>query len=270
MNRLAEQYIRKEALPLIFCPGCGDGTVLNSFIRTIDEMGIREDLACVSGIGCSSWTPVYLDVDVLHTIHGRAIPFAEGLKVSRPDKKIVVFTGDGDGSGIGGNHLIHAARRNIDLTVVMLTNNIYGMTGGQKAPTTPMGAITKTSPRGNDERPFDVYNLLVGAGATFFARWTAGHPVQLEKALKDAINHKGFSFVEVLSQCPTQAGRSMFNTKDPYKMIQWYKENTYMHKKGDVAKIKEGKMPLGTLYVEDDVVEYTDTLQSIKEEAQCK
>ncbi len=270
MNKLAEKYIRKEALPMIFCPGCGDGTLLNAFIRSMDKMGIKDELACVSGIGCSSWVPVYLNVDVIHSIHGRAIPFAEGLKVTRPEKKIVVFTGDGDGSGIGGNHLIHAARRNIDITVIMMTNYIYGMTGGQKAPTTPKDAITKTSPLGNDERPFDIGKLGIGAGATYYSRWTTAHPIQLEKAFIDAINHKGFSFVEVLSQCPTQAGRNIFNMRKPTQMVDWYKNNTYICKNGETPDESNPKIALGELFVQDGVDEYTDTHRRIKEELKCK
>ena len=133
MQELAEKYLRKESLPFIFCPGCGDGQILNATIRAIDSLGIKDNIACIGGIGCSGWIPVYLNVDVLHTPHGRAIPVAEGLKLSAPDKDIIVFSGDGDCLGIGGNHFIHAARRNIDLTVIMINNYIYGMTGGQKA-----------------------------------------------------------------------------------------------------------------------------------------
>ncbi len=267
MNQLAEKYLRKEALPFIFCPGCGDGTVLNSFVNAVDHMGIFEDLACVSGIGCSSWVPVYLKTDVLHTLHGRAIPHAEGLKIARPDKHVVVFSGDGDCMGIGGNHLIHAARRNIDITVIMMTNHIYGMTGGQKAPTTPFEAVTKTSPLGNDEHPFDTYNLVVGAGATHFSRWTTAHPIQLQKAMEAAIAHKGFSFIEVLSQCPTQAGRNIFGLRTGVELVHWYKENTYITKNGKIDP-ENPKMPLGLLYEAPDKQEYCDSLQQLREVAQ--
>ncbi len=207
MNRIAEQYLRQETLPMIFCPGCGDGTVLGAFLRAVDEMKISDQLALVGGIGCSGWMPVYVNADAIHTLHGRAIPVGIGLKVTRPERKVVVFTGDGDAIGIGGNHFIHAARRNVDLTVVMINNSIYGMTGGQMAPTTPSGATTQTSPYGNPEQPFDACRLAEAAGATYVARWTAGHPRQLVKAFKEAIDHPGFAFIEVVTQCPVQAGR---------------------------------------------------------------
>lgn len=226
MHPLAEKYLRKEALPLIFCPGCGDGTVLNVFLRAVEEMGIFQNLALVGGIGCSGWLPTYLRADVLHVLHGRAIPFATGLKLTDPQRKVIVFTGDGDGVGIGGNHFIHGARRNIDLTVIMLNNGIYGMTGGQVAPTTPVLGRTQTSPYGNIEYPFDVCELARAAGATYVARWTTAHPYQLLKAIKEGINHEGFSFIEVLSQCPTQAGRYMEGTSDPGELLSLIKKKT--------------------------------------------
>ncbi|MGQ9695567.1 MAG: thiamine pyrophosphate-dependent enzyme [Thermodesulfobacteriota bacterium] len=226
MHPLAEKYLRKEALPLIFCPGCGDGTVLNVFLRAVEEMGIFQNLALVGGIGCSGWLPTYLRADVLHVLHGRAIPFATGLKLTDPQRKVIVFTGDGDGVGIGGNHFIHGARRNIDLTVIMLNNGIYGMTGGQVAPTTPVLGRTQTSPYGNIEYPFDVCELARAAGATYVARWTTAHPYQLLKAIKEGINHEGFSFIEVLSQCPTQAGRYMEGTSDPGELLSLIKKRT--------------------------------------------
>ena len=262
MNTLAEKYLRKEALPSIFCPGCGDGIVLNAFIRAVEQLGIREQMAAVSGIGCSSWVPVYLDMDVIHSLHGRAIPHAEGLKIAAPDKTIVVFSGDGDALGIGGNHLIHAARRNIDLTVIMMNNYIYGMTGGQKAPTTPRHAVTKTSPLGNEELPFDTEKLLTGAGATFFARCCSIFPQHMTKCFVQAIQHKGFSFVEVLSQCPTQAGRLIFSMRDPQNLAAWYKDHTYFANKGTPEK--EEKIPLGILHEENGKAEYTDALKDLR------
>ncbi len=260
MNSIAEKYLRKSALPLIFCPGCGDGIVLGSFLRAVDALGIaKEDMALVSGIGCSSWAPVYVDTDVMHTLHGRAIPCAVGLKTARPDKKIIVFTGDGDCVGIGGNHLIHAARRNIDITVILMTNFIYGMTGGQKAPTTPFGAETKTSPLGNEERPFDVCKLVVGAGGTFFARQTAAHPLPMQKAIESALCHKGFSVVEVFSQCPTQAGRSLYKTKEPSAMLTWLREHTVTVSEKSPLKPGDTRIPIGLLHRED-LPEFTETL----------
>jgi len=214
MNSLGEKYLRKSSLPTLFCPGCGNGTILNAMVRVADKMGL-ENFSFVSGIGCSSWIPVFINSDVLHTLHGRAIPVATGLKMAQPNKHVVVFSGDGDCLGIGGNHFIHAARRNIDITVVMINNYIYGMTGGQVAPTTPHHVTTKTTPYGNPESPFDACVLASAAGATFVARQTTAYPAQLQKCIEQAIQHKGFSYIEVITQCPTQAGRNIFGSGDP-------------------------------------------------------
>jgi 2-oxoglutarate ferredoxin oxidoreductase subunit beta len=215
MHPLGEKYLRKSALPTIFCPGCGDGTILNAMIRVLDKKGGTNAFAFVSGIGCSSWIPVMINADVLHTLHGRALAVATGLKLAMPDKHIVVFTGDGDCMGIGGNHLIHAARRNLDITVVMINNYIYGMTGGQTSPTTPEGSRTKTAPYGSNELPFDAASLVAGAGAGFVARETAAHPRRLEKTRAQALEYPGFAFLEVMTQCPTQAGLNIFGNGAP-------------------------------------------------------
>lgn len=266
MNKLIEKYIRKDSLPYIFCAGCGNGIILNAAVRAIDELGIREDTACVSGIGCSSWIPPYLDMDVMHTIHGRAIAFAEGLKMSRPDKHIIVFTGDGDCLAIGGNHLLHAANRNINITVLMVNNFIYGMTGGQKSPTTPLDAITKTSPRGAFDEPMDGCKVALGAGATYCSRWTAAHPIQLKNAIKEGIMHKGFSFIEILSPCPVQAGKSIFNERDPWKMIERIKENTIPIRNWTPECDKEGILPVGDFRKDAEKVEYIEKIERLKSE----
>lgn len=250
MHPLADKYIRKRTLPLIFCPGCGDGTVLNVFLRAVDDLGIFEDLALVGGIGCSGWLPTYLQSDVLHVLHGRAIPFACGLKLTDPRRKVIVFTGDGDCVGIGGNHFIHAARRNIDLTVVMINNGIYGMTGGQVAPTTPLQGRTQTSPYGNLEPPFDVCELARSAGATYVSRWTAAHPVQLLRTLKESIVHPGFSFVEVMAQCPTQAGRYIEGTSNAGELLGLLKKRAVSLEKAKETPPEEmtGKFVVGKLH----------------------
>jgi len=250
MHPLTDKYIRKAGLPLIFCPGCGDGTVLNVFLRAVEEMGIFHDLGLVGGIGCSGWLPTYLQSDVLHVLHGRAIPFACGLKLTDPRRKVVVFTGDGDCVGIGGNHFIHGARRNIDITVIMINNGIYGMTGGQVAPTTPLHGRTQTSPYGNLEFPFDVCELARTAGATYVARWTAGHPIQLLKAIKEGIEHKGFSFIEVMAQCPTQAGRYIEGSSNPGELLRLLKKRALSLEKAKGASQEElaGKFIVGKLY----------------------
>ena len=259
MNRLYEKYIKTESLPTLFCPGCGNGIVQYAAIEAMDSLGIAEDIACVSGIGCSSWIPCYFKLDVIHSMHGRAIAFAEGLKLSRPDKKIMVFTGDGDCMAIGGNHLIHAAARNIDLTVVMVNNNIYGMTGGQKSPTTPKGSKTKTSPFGSYDEPMDGCKLVLSLGASHVARWTVAHPVQLAKAIEEGLRHRGFSFIEVLAQCPTQAGKSVYGEKDPAKMMDWYKEITYRYVEGEPDR--EGMIPIGTFRKDENAKEYLERVQ---------
>ncbi len=250
MNPLAEKYIRKAGLPLIFCPGCGDGTVLNVFLRAIEEMGIFQDLALVGGIGCSGWLPTYVKSDVLHVLHGRAIPFACGLKLTDPGRKVVVFTGDGDCAGIGGNHFIHGARRNIDLTVIMINNGIYGMTGGQVAPTTPHQGRTQTSPYGSLEFPFDVCELARSAGATYISRWTTAHPSQLLKAIKEGIGHPGFSFVEVMAQCPTQAGRYLEGSSQPGELLELLKKRAVSLEKARQSSPEalKGKFTVGTLH----------------------
>ncbi|MCL1983116.1 MAG: thiamine pyrophosphate-dependent enzyme [Clostridiales bacterium] len=256
MNKLYEQYIKTDSLPTLFCPGCGNGIIQVAAINAIHNLGIKQDVACVSGIGCSAWIPCYLKLDVMHTLHGRAIAFAEGLKFARPDKKIVVFTGDGDCLAIGGNHLIHAARRNIDLTIIMVNNYIYGMTGGQKSPATPKGSLTKTSPFGSVDEVIDGCDLVMTMGASYVARWTTAHPVQLEKAIRDGILHNGFSFIEVLSQCPVQAGKNVYGEKDAASIMRTYKNNTYIWKDGTEAP--KGKIRIGTLRHNKNAKEYIE------------
>jgi 2-oxoglutarate ferredoxin oxidoreductase subunit beta len=203
-----EKYLRTDRIPHIWCPGCGIGTTVNCFARAIDECGIEMDrLAIVSGIGCTGRVAGYAKIDSFHTTHGRAIPFATGLKLSNPDLKVIVYSGDGDLVAIGGNHFIHAARRNVDMTVICVNNLTYGMTGGQVTPTTPEDAIATTSPYGNFEQNFNLPYLAESCGAVYVARWTVYHVTQLKKAMREAISKKGFSFVEIISPCPTLYGR---------------------------------------------------------------
>lgn len=227
-----DKYVRSQ--PTAFCPGCGGGIILNCFLRAVDDIGIdRNKILAVSGIGCSAWIPSpTFKGDTLHTTHGRAIAFATGAKAYNPELTTVVFTGDGDGAGIGGNHLIHAARRNIDLKVILVNNMSYAMTGGQIAPTTLHGETTVTSPYGNPEFPFDITQLVKAAGATYVAKWSTYHVVELTNAIKEALQHKGFSFIEVLSQCPTQQ-RRIFNLRGPLdtlppRILDMFGESTYI------------------------------------------
>ena len=227
-----EKYIRNQ--PSAFCIGCGDGTILNCFVRALDDLEIpTEKVLCVSGIGCAAWIPSpNFNGDTMHTTHGRALAFATGAKAFNGDLTTVVFTGDGDGAGIGGNHLIHAARRNIDITTILVNNLSYAMTGGQMAPTTHHGERTITSPYGNPESPFDTVKLVTAAGATYVARWTTNHPLELTRSIREAIQHPGFSFIEVLSQCPTQQ-RRMFGMRDPVhvlptRILEMFSESVYV------------------------------------------
>ncbi len=195
-------------MPHVLCPGCAHGIVLRAFLEAVSRLELNPDkLALVAGIGCSSRLIGYVDFCTLHATHGRAPGFATGLKLAKPDLDVVVITGDGDGLAIGGNHLIHAARRNVDITCLLLNNSIYGMTGGQAAPTTPTGAIASTTPGGAIESPFDSCKLMTGAGATFVARVFAAEPPAMTDVMVDAITHRGFSFVEIVSDCPEYFGR---------------------------------------------------------------
>lgn len=216
------KYIRPEVFPTPFCPGCGHGIILGSIIRAIDELGLNIDqMVFVSGIGCAAWIiSPHLAADTLHTLHGRPIAFATGIKLFNPQLKVVVVSGDGDLASIGGNHLIHAARRNIELTVICANNSIYGMTGGQLASTTPKGARTSTTPEGSLEPPFDLCKLVKGAGASYLARSTVYHTRELIKYIKKALTHPGFAFIDVISPCYTHLGR--YNPswgKSPAEMI---------------------------------------------------
>ena len=203
------QKLRKnKKFPTIWCAGCGIGVVMGALIRAIDHLGLKnDDVALVAGIGCTARMPIYLDFNTLHTTHGRALAFATGLKIARPDMKVIAIMGDGDALAIGGNHFIHAARRNIGVTAIVVNNAIYGMTGGQYSPTTPIGGRATTAPYGNIEPPFPVCDLAVAAGASYVARSTVYHALELDKFISEAIAKDGFSVVEAVSYCHTTYGR---------------------------------------------------------------
>ena len=204
---LKDRYVRSKRLPNIWCPGCGIGVVLGAYVNALEKSGIPTSRQlCVSGIGCTGRVSGYLNLDSYHTTHGRAIPFATGLSIVRPDLEISVISGDGDITTIGGNHLIHAARRNVDINVIVVNNLNYGMTGGQHGATTPLGAKTHTSPYGNVESPFNVPALVAAAGASYVARWTTMHATQVQKAILHMMEIEGFAFLEVLSPCPPTFG----------------------------------------------------------------
>jgi 2-oxoglutarate ferredoxin oxidoreductase subunit beta len=201
-------YIRERFFPHMWCPGCGHGMVLNGLIRAVEKLGVgKNDIVMASGIGCSSRIAGYLDFHTLHTLHGRALAFATGVKLSRPELNVIVPMGDGDALAIGGNHFIHAARRNIDITAIVMNNRIYGMTGGQYSPLSGPGILATTAPYSNIDQAFDVVKLATAAGATFVARTTTYHIREMIEVISEAIMHRGFSVVEVMSQCPTNFGR---------------------------------------------------------------
>lgn len=207
-REMLNKYFRQNQLPHIWCPGCGNGIALGAIVEAIEGSSLDKEKICiVSGIGCSSRASGYLNFDSIHTTHGRAIAFATGIKVANPELNVIVITGDGDCTAIGGNHLIHACRRNIDLNVIVFNNNIYGMTGGQYSPTTPRNARTATSKKGTVERQFDICKLSDSAGATYVARGTVFHYKHLVGLIKGAFENKGFSIVETLTPCPVQYGR---------------------------------------------------------------
>jgi 2-oxoglutarate ferredoxin oxidoreductase subunit beta len=225
MSFSSRNYMRDLKLP--FCAGCGLFSLSNVFLQAVHELG-HENLGkfCfASGIGCSSWIPSpYFLADSIHTLHGRSIPAATSIKLLRPDLNVVVFGGDGDIVGIGLSHFVHAARRNMDILVIMGNNMVYGMTGGQVAPTTPFKTQTTTTPYGSFEHPLDASKLAVAAGACFVARWTTAHQNELKESIKKAIKMKGFRFIEAVSQCPTAFGRRV-GFKDAGEILKWFKEN---------------------------------------------
>ena len=222
-SELREKYLRKDLLPTIFCPGCGNGQVLQYVIRAIDDLGIsQDDLVFVSGIGCSSRLPAYIEAYGIHTTHGRAIAFATGIKVTNPNLEVIVFTGDGDLAAIGLNHFLQAIRRNINITVICINNENFGMTGGQVSPTTHMGDITSTTPYQNIEHSFNLSFLAKTAGATYVARWTTAHSNQLIKSIKKGIKKKGLAFIEILSACPVN--KKQFKT--PREYLQYFLNET--------------------------------------------
>jgi 2-oxoglutarate/2-oxoacid ferredoxin oxidoreductase subunit beta len=221
-----KDYLRHRFLPHIWCPGCGHGIVMSGMIRAIEEIGLhKNEVVAVSGIGCSSRIVGYLDFHTMHTLHGRALAFATGVKLGRPDLTVIVPMGDGDALAIGGNHFIHAARRNIDMTAIIMNNRIYGMTGGQGSPMTPLGMRSTTASRGIVDPAFDLVALAKGAGASFVARTTTYHAKELTRIIARAIRHKGFSVVEVLSQCPVYYGRQN-RLGNGVEMMKGFRDNT--------------------------------------------
>ena len=247
-GHLVNAYLREDRMPHIWCPGCGLGSILHCFLSGLLKSGLSLDkVSMVSGIGCTGRAAGYVKLDSFHTTHGRAIPFATGLRLANPELKVVVFSGDGDLFSIGGNHFIHAARRNIDMTVVCVNNFNYGMTGGQMGPTTPLTARTSTSPYGNSEQPFNVPYLAAASGAVYVARWTSMHVRRLERTITEALLKKGFSLVEVISPCPTVYGR-MNRQPTGLDQMNYYRENSIIRHGADPRDVDislDGKIVVG-------------------------
>jgi 2-oxoglutarate ferredoxin oxidoreductase subunit beta len=264
-------YLRhKKKFPHMWCAGCGIGIVMHAIVRAVDRLGLdKDEVAMISGIGCTGRMPVYVDFNTMHTTHGRALAFATGLKMVKTEMKVIVVMGDGDALAIGGNHFIHAARRNIGLTAIVVNNSVYGMTGGQYSPTTPIGGLTTTAPYGNIEQPFPVCDLARAAGAAFVARSTVYHAIELDRLISQAIEKKGFSVVEAVSYCHTTYGR--FNRLGkPVDMMRYLKENSV--KVRDPAereqKEQEGKIVRG-VFLDRDIPEYTELYEQVIERAQA-
>jgi 2-oxoglutarate ferredoxin oxidoreductase subunit beta len=250
ITRLIHKYLRNDKkFPHIWCPGCGNGIVLGALIRAIDRSGLKkDDVVLVSGIGCSGRMTVYADFNTLHTTHGRALTFATGIKLAKPSLHVIVIMGDGDATAIGGNHFIHSARRNMDLTAIIINNQVYGMTGGQHSPTTPPGCTTTTSPYGQIENAFNISELGAVAGASFVGRGTVYHTQLLDQMIGKAILKKGFSVIEVLSNCHVQFGRrNMMGS--PVKMLKWLKESAVPFEKYTKLSPEDmkGKFSIGVL-----------------------
>ena len=255
------KYIRQGRLPHIWCPGCGYGIIMKSMIRAIDATGwTKDEIVLTSGIGCASRLPGYVDFNTLHTTHGRSLGFATGIKLANPDLKVIALGGDGDMSAIGGNHFIHACRRNIDITVLVFNNYIYGMTGGQYSPTTPLGSRATTAPYGMIEPSFDIAKLAVAAGATFVARTTSYHAVPMEKLILKALKHKGLSVVEIMAGCPTGYGRRN-GQKAASDMLFWERDHSvpYEKAKNMTAEEMQGKFAIGVIHEDTSKPEYVES-----------
>ncbi|NCO24399.1 MAG: 2-oxoacid:ferredoxin oxidoreductase subunit beta [bacterium] len=269
MKTVIDDYIREEMFPHMWCPGCGNGIVLGAIIRAIDDLKWdRDKIVMISGIGCSSRITGYVDFCSMNTTHGRALPFATGIKMANLDLKVVVVMGDGDCSAIGGNHFIHAARRNIDLTAIIINNMIYGMTGGQYSPLTPTGRFGTTAPYGNIDQAFDLTSLAMAAGASYVARGTVYHVRQSISLMKKALDKKGFSVVEMISDCPISFGK-MNKMRTAVEMLKWIKDIAVSKKAWENLSVKERKekFVIGE-FLDIDRPEYNERYNEIIKKAQ--
>ena len=269
VTKLIHKYLRHDKkFPHVWCPGCGNGIVLGALIRAIDRLGLEKDeIVLASGIGCSGRMPVYVDFNTLHTTHGRALTFATGIKLAKPSLTVITVMGDGDATAIGGNHFIHAARRNLDLNAIIINNQIYGMTGGQHSPTTPYGCYSSTSSYGHIEHAFSIAELAVTAGADFVARGTVCHAELLEELIEKALRRRGFSVVEVMSNCHIQFGRRN-NMGDPITMMKWLRDHAVTMAKARkmTPDALENKFTIGILADVEKPI-YTEEYEKIRKMA---
>jgi 2-oxoglutarate ferredoxin oxidoreductase subunit beta len=271
-SRVHEHYLRhSKKFPNVWCAGCGIGIIMGAIVRAIDNLELhRDDVAMLSGIGCTGRMPVYVDFNTMHTTHGRALAFATGIKMVRPDMKVIVVMGDGDALAIGGNHFIHAARRNIGLTTIVVNNFSYGMTGGQYSPTTPTGALASTAPYGHIEQPFPIAELAVTCGAAFVARSTVYHVQELEKYIAQAIDREGFSVVEAVSYCHTTIGRINKWGTAP-EMMRRLKEQSVTLKQAEKLSEEERKDKIVRgVFADRDIPEYTQLYEQSTKRAQAE
>ncbi len=269
ITKLIHHYLRHDKkFPHVWCPGCGNGIVLAALIRAIDHLEYsKDDIVLVSGIGCSGRMSVYADFNTLHTTHGRALTFATGIKMAKPHLKVIVIMGDGDALAIGGNHFIHAARRNIDLTALIINNSIYGMTGGQHSPATPYGKSATTTALYNIEPAFNISELAVTAGAVFVARGTVYHAELLHMLIEKALHKKGFSLLEIITQCPTFFGRKN-KMGSAVEMMEWQRDSAVPVDKFEhlPAEEKEGKFSIGVL-MDKEAPSFLDEYEKVKAQA---
>ena len=269
VTKLIHKYLRHDKkFPHVWCPGCGIGIMLGALIRAIDRVGFEKDeIVLVSGIGCSGRLPVYVDFNTLHTTHGRALTFATGVKLANPNLKVIVIMGDGDAVAIGGNHFIHAARRNIDVTSIILNNSIYGMTGGQYSPTTPYGMKSSTTLYSNIEQAFKISELAVTSGAVFVGRGTVYHAKLLDNLIERAILKPGFSVVEVIAHCHTQYGKQN-RLGTAVEMMEWQRDHAVTVEKSATMRPEElqDKILIGVL-VDKELPVYQDEYEKIRERA---
>ena len=269
ITKLIHKYLRHDKkFPHVWCPGCGNGVILGSLIRAIDRLGLTKDeIVLASGIGCSGRMPVYVDFNTLHTTHGRALTFATGIKLAKPSLTVITVMGDGDATAIGGNHFIHAARRNVNLTAIIINNQIYGMTGGQFSPTTPYGSHAATAPYGHIEHAFSIAELAVTAGAAFVGRGTVFHVQLLDKLIENAVLKRGFSVVEIISNCHIQFGRRN-EMGNPVTMMEWMRDHAVTVEKAEkmTSEDLEDKFTIGILADEEKPI-YTEEYDKIRERA---